>query len=266
MLVCVDYDGTLADDGDIPHEHWEVVRQVRAAGHQVVLCTGRCRCMVPPEVLDEVDGLVGSSGGYVELGGQTLSDTRFPEPVAVQVLRLLDEAEVLYILEAPEAGYAQALMIPVLAEALRQALAGPEPVQAIMGMVRPLPKPAPGFAKIACFGAPRPLTELVDRLPAEVGLIPSSLPVLGPGAGEIFLRSLSKAAGVQTICRQLGVGPEQVVAVGDGHNDIELAEIAGTAVAVASGPPQLLARADLVVPGPAELGLVEAFTRLGLTG
>ena len=265
MLVFLDYDGTFADHGMVPEAHRQVVRQVRAAGHQMILCTGRCRASVPTAVLDIVDGLVGSAGGYVEFGGEVLADVRFPEPTARDLLRVLDDAEVLSLLEAPDAVHARADTIPPLVEILARTLAGPEAAREMTAAIQPLDERPVRFAKVSCFGAARPLTDLIGLAPAEVALLPSSLPMLGAWAGEWYLRSVTKAEGIRTVCQRLGVGVDQVVAVGDGHNDLEMLHLAGTAVAVASGPPELVALADLVIPGPEQAGLVRAFTELGLT-
>ncbi|MHA6512844.1 HAD family hydrolase [Tessaracoccus sp. Z1128] len=104
--VFIDFDGTYADRGQVPPGHVEAVRQARANGHRVLLCTGRPKSMVPARILDSVfDGLVGAAGGYVEIGSTVLSDIRFPESLASEVVRVLTSYDVTFILEAPQALY-----------------------------------------------------------------------------------------------------------------------------------------------------------------
>jgi Cof subfamily protein (haloacid dehalogenase superfamily) len=59
---------------------------------------------------------------------------------------------------------------------------------------------------------------------------------------------VSKGAGLQFVAERLGFTPEETVACGDGENDRELLDWAAFGVAVANAHPEILARADLVVP------------------
>jgi hydroxymethylpyrimidine pyrophosphatase-like HAD family hydrolase len=61
------------------------------------------------------------------------------------------------------------------------------------------------------------------------------------------------------------MGREDVVAVGDGANDVEMLEFAGVGIAVEGADEAVLAVADRTVPGPDDEGLVQAFADLGLT-
>ncbi len=73
---------------------------------------------------------------------------------------------------------------------------------------------------------------------------------------------VSKGSGLQFVADRLGFGPAETVACGDGENDRELLDWAGFAVAVANAHPEILARADLVVPSVDDEGvaaLLEAF-------
>lgn len=48
-------------------------------------------------------------------------------------------------------------------------------------------------------------------------------------AGEKWLdfTAADKGKGVRALCRALGIGPEQVLAVGDNYNDVPMLELAG---------------------------------------
>ncbi|MGH9138617.1 MAG: HAD family hydrolase [Acidimicrobiales bacterium] len=65
---------------------------------------------------------------------------------------------------------------------------------------------------------------------------------------ELLAAGVSKASGLAAICDQLGVDRHEVMAVGDGRNDVPMLEWAGSAVAVDGSPDELLAVADRVVP------------------
>ena len=78
------------------------------------------------------------------------------------------------------------------------------------------------------------------------------------GAGEwveLLPEGVSKASGLAVLCDRLGVGRDEVVAVGDGWNDIPMLEWAGVGVAMADAAEHVLAVADRVVPSAAQDGV-----------
>lgn len=72
---------------------------------------------------------------------------------------------------------------------------------------------------------------------------------------EIAHPSVNKGAAVAHLAEQLGIPREQVVAVGDGMNDLDMIEYAGLGVAMGQGHPELRARARRVTRPLAEDGV-----------
>jgi hydroxymethylpyrimidine pyrophosphatase-like HAD family hydrolase len=270
--VFLDYDGTYADHGVVPNGHVLAVRAARASGHRVFLCTGRPRSMIHPSVLAELDGFVAAAGGYVDVGGQLLADHRFPAELAARAVSLLDEHDVAYLLEAPEAVYGPPGVDRRLAALLRGRLRssdhpdreGPRDILDALRMSDDLT--GASFGKITCFDSPVPVSSIAQQIGPEIGALPSSIPDMGDSAGELYLSWIHKALGIQTVTDHLGIDRSQVVAVGDGLNDIEMLEFAGTAVAIQDSDPRVLTVADLVAPGPHQEGLVSLFVELELVG
>ncbi len=266
----LDFDGTYADHGVVPAGHVAAVRAARLAGHAVFLCTGRPRSMILHSVLDEFDGFVAAAGGYVELAGKVLADRRFPADLAARAVSLLDMHDVAYLLEAPEAVYGP----PGVDQRLDDLLAGhfrssdtperegPRDILDALRMSRDLT--GASFGKITCFQSPVPVAALAEEIGPEVGALPSSIPDMGDSAGELYLAEITKAVGMRIVVDHLGMNAEQVIAVGDGLNDLEMLEYAGVGVGIAGSDPRVLAVADRIAPGPHEQGLVSAFADLGL--
>lgn len=265
-LVFIDFDGTYADHGLVPPEHVRAVHEVRRNGHRVFLCTGRPRSMVPPEVLRGFDGLVSAAGGYVELDEQVLSDVRFPPELGARLVGLLDAHDAVYVLEAPEASYTSPGQLPRLHDLLNGAVKSEQGTNDILRRVIPVDDVTHrAFGKATVFGSPVPLGEVSEQFGGQVALLPSSLPDLGAGAGEFYLPHITKAVGIRVVCDHFEVEADVVVAIGDGWNDLEMIEFAGTGVAVHSAPPKVLEHAAFTIGGPTEHGLVQAFARLELT-
>jgi hydroxymethylpyrimidine pyrophosphatase-like HAD family hydrolase len=72
--------------------------------------------------------------------------------------------------------------------------------------------------------------------------------------------SVSKSGALAWLCRRLGVAREQVVALGDGMNDVDMLEWAGMGVAVAEAAEPVRAAADVVVPRAGIPALLDGLT------
>lgn len=86
-----------------------------------------------------------------------------------------------------------------------------------------------------------------------------------PDMLEILPHGASKGAGVKILLDHLGVQPEEVMAIGDGENDIEMLQLAGMGVAMANGTARTLAVADATVASNDDDGVVEAVERFILS-
>src|SRR5690554_1547335 len=82
-IVFLDIDGTYAFHSVVPPAHVDAVRQARANGHRVLLCTGRPLSIVTESLQSAgFDGLVCSAGAYVQIDGKVLRDEVFPPDLA----------------------------------------------------------------------------------------------------------------------------------------------------------------------------------------
>lgn len=81
---------------------------------------------------------------------------------------------------------------------------------------------------------------------------------------EIIPVGSSKGKGVKILLENLGVHPDEVMAIGDGENDIEMLDLVGWGVAMGNATPQTLAVANAQVASNNEDGVVEALERFVL--
>ncbi|BDI23421.1 haloacid dehalogenase [Herbiconiux sp. L3-i23] len=255
----------------MPLGHVEAVRLARENGHRVFLCTGRARSMISPSVLEiGFDGLVASAGGYVEIDGEVLHDRRFPAELAARTLSVLDEHDIAYVLEASEAIYGrdgvdERLLSILPPRRQSQTVGGPVSTGIFDLLVTPGDLSNRSFGKVTFFDSPIPLRHLAEKIGDEIDVLPSSIIGVTGASGELFMKGIDKAVGIATVIDRLGVAQEDVVAIGDSYNDLEMLAFAGTAVGIEGSPPEVLDLADLVVPRPAEEGVAVAFRELGLT-
>ncbi len=268
--VFLDVDGTYASHGTVPEAHVRAVQGARAAGHAVFLCTGRPVSLLGDELMSAgFDGVVASAGAYVVIGDEVIQDIRFPEELTREALRLLDEAGTHYLLETAEGTFARRDSYDLLAA--RAALSsepGFEHLATLVDIVAALEvretlSPV-GVGKITAFDGPVAITEIADALGPAVSVFPSSIADLGVGSGEIYLSHVDKAIGVEAAIAALGIAREDSIAFGDNLNDLGMIAYAGVGVAMADGLADVIAVADLVVPGPGDNGVAVGFAQLGL--
>ncbi len=269
--VFLDVDGTYADYGVVPDAHAAAVKAARAAGHKVLISTGRPMAMLPESILGAgFDGVVASAGAFVQLDGEILVDKPFPADLVARALAVLTAHDAVYILESPEAVY-----VPAAAEArLRAHVAAhfdsapgiaAQGASTILGRMETLDDPAAvSFAKISVFESPVPMADLVEAIGADIDVVANSIAAEGPHAGELFQRGISKADGVAAAIERLGITREDSIAFGDGQNDLEMIAYAGLGIAIEGSSAQLLAVADRTAPPPSRNGIAAAFAELGL--
>lgn len=78
---------------------------------------------------------------------------------------------------------------------------------------------------------------------------------------EITDKRATKGNALLALCRHLGISPEQVLALGDGINDIPMLRVAGLGVAMANAFEEVRAAADYITLSNNESGVAAAIDR-----
>lgn len=107
--------------------------------------------------------------------------------------------------------------------------------------------------------AVRCVQELKARYPGRLAVARSK-----PYFVEICHPEAQKGIAAQAVAQHFGVPPEEVLAIGDGENDVSLIQWAGTGVAVGNASAALKDCADAVVATNDEDGFAEAVRRFCL--
>ncbi|WP_290899880.1 phosphoglycolate phosphatase [Ferroglobus sp.] len=109
-----------------------------------------------------------------------------------------------------------------------------------------------------CLRRTFPIDEARKLLPEDVRIIDSGF------AYHITDREVSKGKALKFIAEKLEIRLEEVAAIGDSENDIDMFEVAGIGIAVANADIKLKRVADVVTSKPNGDGVVEALEFLGL--
>lgn len=91
-------------------------------------------------------------------------------------------------------------------------------------------------------------------------------PSTGPGADlfEALAPGGAKGCALRRLTERLGLTPEEVMAIGDNNNDLDMLRYAGTAVAMANATPEARAAAHFVTTANTANGVAHALARVGL--
>ena len=251
-LLALDVDGTLLrSDNTLSPRNEAAVRTAQTVGWHVILATGK-----PPWAIRELTAHLGLSGPHIVANGAgTWSGGR---------------TDLLH--ELPDEAMRQGLEF---AASLRVA-------RAVSGPAGVFCEPDWGVdevaACLAAVGEPRP-TIVADAVAAEphpwkIILIAAADPQRPPELpGSRWVRThplffeavpanASKGAALRRLCDALGLRAADVVAVGDGANDIEMLRWAGTGIAMAHAPAAVRATAAVVTKGNDEDGVALALEPL----
>lgn len=257
-LLAFDLDGTLlAPDGTILPRTKSFLAEVQGKA-KVTLATGRSLASAQRYIqeLEIACPVVLYHGAVVwdPTAKRSLLERRIPPELAHRTLVMLESLPVhvqVYLTVGDSTVYVAGVTAPIQRFLDKENL--PVKEVALTGVLARSP------LKFLAIGEPEILANVEDALRKmfpRLTVVRSEreyVEVLPPGA--------SKGEGLAWLCAHLGIGLEDVVAVGDQMSDLSMIERAGLGVAMAHGPATLRERADLVVGRVEEirdaLGLAE---------
>lgn len=114
--------------------------------------------------------------------------------------------------------------------------------------------------KIICVGTPENTSALAERLSPsflQYDLYKSQNYIL-----EIVAKNVNKAAGLDFLCGRCGIDTAQTIAFGDGYNDIDMLERAGTGIAMANAPDDVKKHAKKVTLSNDDNGIATALKEI----
>ena len=102
---------------------------------------------------------------------------------------------------------------------------------------------------------PERTVHLLDRLGERLphGIVATSS---GTGSIDLIRADATKGNALAWLGERLGVAPAEMLAFGDGGNDVEMLDLAGRAVAMGNAPDAVKDRADHVAAGNDEAGVL----------
>ncbi|MCW5954406.1 MAG: HAD family phosphatase [Propionibacteriaceae bacterium] len=238
QLVALDIDGTLVDhEGRLPENVRRSVRRVVDAGVPVVLSTGRSWHATRPvfEELDLPQGPAIASNGAVIV--------QFP-PVELQKVITFNPAQIIerVLVEHPTA----ALAAEVIGQGYRVTRLFPE--GDLTGDIEVVSVDELAGSDVTRIVVRDPEASDLEfiALAERLGLHGVSYSVGWSAWLDIAPAGVNKASALAGLAAGLGVQAADVLAMGDGRNDVEMLAWAGRGVAIGDAVPEVQAVADHV--------------------
>jgi Cof subfamily protein (haloacid dehalogenase superfamily) len=257
-LIALDIDGTLFNSQHqiTPLTEQSLIRAY-AQGIQIVFATGKTRYSVEPLLARlgwPAPGVFVQGLLVVKGDGSTLYQRLLEPEVAQAVTHFADEKQ------CPMVAYAgQRLLTNIRDEFTDIFIRYHEPTPEAFGSWSAVLSHT-AVNKFILVHTPETINQLrpkLEKLTAGRATIVQALPnmveVLPPGA--------SKGDGLRRLLAHLQVRPEEVLAIGDGENDIEMLQMAGIGVAMGNAMPSAKAAADYVTLSNDEDGVAHALQK-----
>ncbi|MGX1162839.1 Cof subfamily protein (haloacid dehalogenase superfamily)/HAD superfamily hydrolase (TIGR01484 family) [Arthrobacter sp. SLBN-100] len=243
LMVALDVDGTLVDhDGHMSPAVREAAQAVVAAGHEVMIATGRSLNAMLPIIENigiERGYAVCCNGGVTlrlhpefENGYEVIHKATFDPAPALRALReRLPSAK--YALEDEDGNF-------LSTERFQDPSFGVEAVGVDFHTL--LEATAVRVVVFSTENTPEEFNEAIGH----VGLAGVTYSVGWTAWLDIAAAGVTKASALENLRGRLGIEPHLTVAVGDGRNDIEMLSWAGRGVAMGQAPEEVIAAADEV--------------------
>lgn len=275
-VIFLDVDGTIVTyDNVIPASAKRAIRAARSRGHRVLMCTGRSKAEVSPELAAiGFDGMIGGNGTYVEVDGRVVLHRHVPAEQCRHIVDWCHARGLEFYLESNNGLFVSESFREAARPVLRRYMGrkGVEDVERLEvddmmhGLVYGAELYRDDVNKVSfILSSHQDYLDAVEEFPdLQVGT--------WGGAGETALfgdmcvAGVDKATAVRLAVEALGRDMADTIAMGDAKVDIPMFEACATSVAMGSGGEEARAAADYITAAVDDDGLWKAFERLGLIG
>jgi len=269
-ILALDIDGTILDPyGRLPAAVREAVSAARRRGLWIVLCTGRrFRTALPWARELELEGtIVVNNGTLVKdiKSGETLRHVYLPVDEYASVISFVRRrgSPLVYV----DTYHEQVDLITERCSKThayqRAYLSDNTEFFRTVDDLRE--RPRPDVIMVSTMADEPTLTAMRDEAREEFGDRLRTHTLINKNYQGLILELLSplsgKWAALEAVAAEVNVTPEEIIAVGDDTNDIEMIRRAGLGIAMGNAAAEVKQAADLVVRSNAEGGVVEAIEK-----
>lgn len=268
-LIFTDIDGTIRQfDGSIAPSTVEAIRDLRAKGNKVLICSGRPESEIEENVREiGFDGVVSSSGARITYEGRCIVEHTIDDELLQNFVRYASAHEYVVACQNHESGYilrrqfASFRMISDetqkrLGETNKRLLLIPKPVDTYEDLKN--------IEKFMFFGSVVPTDALTRMWKGCFDFLPFSFPCPVPYGGEGYIPGIDKGYAIRELAKALDINLHNTIAIGDSDNDISMLKAAGVGIAMGNCTEKAGEAADIITDNIGDNGFANAFKNLGL--
>lgn len=260
-LIAADLDGTILDHSNrLKPQLLSAINKCRSQGVELVISTGRLYPSAKP-IIDELSiclPVISSNGAVIKdpLSGELIYHMPLPRELAIEALMLTKGDSAQRFICIQDSFYTDVSQEEAIkySKALNVTFVRHVPLESII-----TDDPTIIVVKDREDEIARLTTLLTKNLGSKVHIANST-----PCYIDINHPKVSKGAGLMKVCKLLGINPKEVIAVGDGWNDLEMFEVAGLGAAVSNAPRDLKRKADYICKNHSYKGVIEVLERFVL--
>lgn len=253
-LIVFDLDGTvLTEDFELLPSTLKAIQEIRESGVRVSVATGRSYQSAKPflDQLDIIEPMIFSNGSVYDNPdtGERELISGIPLETALIVLMILPEFKI-------------SLKMHLTGSRLYKSDATPWPDEGThfeVGDIKPNLKAEleEDPIKIVFYAEDRARMDAFESRLSEILGHKSQVRMFRshPRYVEMTNKMVSKGGSVKKLIAQLGIEPDEVIAVGDQDNDFELVRDVGWGVVAGPGTPKLLEVCQFQIPSPENGGI-----------
>jgi Cof subfamily protein (haloacid dehalogenase superfamily) len=270
-LLALDIDGTLTDANfQVPARNITALRAAHKAGIEIMLATGRRHDYALPisQELGFPLWLISSNGALIRSSaGETFFTDRLPARTAAELIQYMDEFRghaVLTFDRAANVPGNDSLVLESADELNKTVSRWLEVNRPYIKFVSPLEDALTEDPLQAMYCGRLAAMERLQQRLSQAGFLDKitalktqydhrDLCIL-----DILNRECSKGHALRRWAEQRGIPREQVMAIGDNHNDLEMLEFAGVAVVMGNASHELKQNGWMVTGSNEESGVAQA--------
>lgn len=248
-LVFFDVDGTLLPEGIgiVPESTVSAIIRLQELGMGAILCTGR-----HPLELKQLDLLKYRFDGFVLLNGQLVLDKNM-NVISARTIAGIDKEELIELFEGKTVP-----MILVEKDRLFMNFHNDYVVKVQADISSPV-------YDIGTYeGADIFMSTIFVPRGEEIEFSNLKSSRWHDLAMDVYLPDGGKVFGIQKFCKREGLNNSDVIAFGDGDNDIDMLKYAGIGIAMGNAPDNVKAEADYVTDRVEDNGIWNALMHFGV--
>jgi Cof subfamily protein (haloacid dehalogenase superfamily) len=264
-LIAIDIDGTLLNpEFHISATDLAALRRANSEGVEVILVTGRRHTFALPiaKQLDFDLWLITSNGAITRsLSGETFHRDLLPEPTCRELVGLMQEFRGQTVLTFDELG-AGAIVVERLDELEGSIQRWLEKNMQYIKFAVPLENALVTHPVQAMFCGPvaqmQRVLQSLDACGLPITVLRTEYPGRDLSIVDVLNAGCSKGHALERWAKHRGITNEQVMAIGDNYNDIEMLAYAGHAFIMGNASEELLGRGWTATRSNADSGVAAA--------